>query len=131
MLCREKLQERLAKLSGGIAVIKVGGASEVEVSEKKDRVTDALNATKVSHPRLTFKSPVSNSCACMNHPYTSKQAGRCSDSEAFDCRDSASTVFKLTIATLIGCACSSIKHVPTWQHSKRRLKSQQDGDELT
>lgn len=49
MLCREKLQERLAKLSGGIAVIKVGGASEVEVSEKKDRVTDALNATKVSH----------------------------------------------------------------------------------
>lgn len=47
-LCREKLQERLAKLSGGIAVIKVGGASEVEVQEKKDRVTDALNATKVS-----------------------------------------------------------------------------------
>lgn len=46
--CREKLQERLAKLSGGIAVIKVGGASEVEVSEKKDRVVDALNATKVS-----------------------------------------------------------------------------------
>lgn len=45
--CREKLQERLAKLSGGIAVIKVGGASEVEVSEKKDRVVDALNATKV------------------------------------------------------------------------------------
>jgi chaperonin GroEL (HSP60 family) len=45
--CREKLQERLAKLSGGIAVIKVGGASEVEVQEKKDRVTDALNATKV------------------------------------------------------------------------------------
>jgi len=44
---REKLQERLAKLSGGIAVIKVGGASEVEVGEKKDRVTDALNATKV------------------------------------------------------------------------------------
>ena len=48
--CREKLQERLAKLSGGVAVIKVGGASEVEVSEKKDRVTDALNATKVRRP---------------------------------------------------------------------------------
>ncbi len=45
---REKLQERLAKLSGGVAVIKVGGASEVEVSEKKDRVTDALNATKAA-----------------------------------------------------------------------------------
>lgn len=56
MLCREKLQERLAKLSGGIAVIKVGGASEVEVSEKKDRVTDALNATKVSPPQLTCKA---------------------------------------------------------------------------
>ena len=49
-VCREKLQERLAKLSGGIAVIKVGGASEVEVGEKKDRVTDALNATKVTNP---------------------------------------------------------------------------------
>ncbi|CAL8468824.1 g8365 [Coccomyxa elongata] len=45
---KEKLQERLAKLSGGIAVIKVGGASEVEVSEKKDRVVDALNATKAA-----------------------------------------------------------------------------------
>lgn len=48
MLCREKLQERLAKLSGGVAVLKVGGASEVEVQEKKDRVTDALNATKAA-----------------------------------------------------------------------------------
>ena len=43
---REKLQERLAKLSGGVAVIKVGGATEVEVKEKKDRVDDALNATR-------------------------------------------------------------------------------------
>lgn len=46
--CREKLQERLAKLSGGVAVLKVGGGSEVEVGEKKDRVTDALNATKAA-----------------------------------------------------------------------------------
>lgn len=45
---QEKLQERLAKLSGGVAVIKVGGASEVEVGEKKDRVTDALNATRAA-----------------------------------------------------------------------------------
>lgn len=45
---REKLQERLAKLQGGVAVIKVGGASEVEVSEKKDRVNDALNATRAA-----------------------------------------------------------------------------------
>mmetsp|Transcript_35096 Transcript_35096/g.99538 ORF Transcript_35096/g.99538 Transcript_35096/m.99538 type:complete len:575 (-) Transcript_35096:368-2092(-) len=45
---REKLQERLAKLSGGVAVLKIGGASEVEVSEKKDRVEDALNATKAA-----------------------------------------------------------------------------------
>mmetsp|Transcript_12009 Transcript_12009/g.13434 ORF Transcript_12009/g.13434 Transcript_12009/m.13434 type:complete len:576 (-) Transcript_12009:177-1904(-) len=45
---KEKLQERLAKLSGGIAVIKVGGASEVEVGEKKDRVVDALNATRAA-----------------------------------------------------------------------------------
>ncbi|MEM5475715.1 chaperonin GroEL [Pacificibacter sp. AS14] len=45
---REKLQERLAKLSGGIAVIKVGGATEVEVKERKDRVDDALNATRAA-----------------------------------------------------------------------------------
>jgi len=45
---KEKLQERLAKLSGGVAVIKVGGASEVEVNEKKDRVIDALNATRAA-----------------------------------------------------------------------------------
>lgn len=45
---KEKCQERLAKLSGGVAVIKIGGASEIEVSEKKDRVTDALNATKAA-----------------------------------------------------------------------------------
>ncbi|XAR48890.1 hypothetical protein NMG60_11031869 [Bertholletia excelsa] len=43
-----KLQERLAKLSGGVAVLKIGGASETEVGEKKDRVTDALNATKAA-----------------------------------------------------------------------------------
>lgn len=45
---REKLQERLAKLSGGVAVIKVGGASEVEVKEKKDRIDDALHATRAA-----------------------------------------------------------------------------------
>lgn len=45
---REKLQERLGKLSSGIAVLKIGGASEVEVGEKKDRVTDALNATRAA-----------------------------------------------------------------------------------
>ncbi|XP_034930573.1 chaperonin CPN60-2, mitochondrial [Populus alba] len=45
---KEKLQERLAKLSGGVAVLKIGGASEAEVSEKKDRVTYALNATKAA-----------------------------------------------------------------------------------
>lgn len=45
---REKLQERLAKLSGGVAIIKVGGATEVEVKEKKDRVDDALAATKAA-----------------------------------------------------------------------------------
>jgi len=45
---QEKIQERLAKLSGGVAVIKVGGASEVEVGEKKDRVDDALNATRAA-----------------------------------------------------------------------------------
>ncbi len=45
---REKLQERLAKLAGGVAVIKVGGATEIEVKERKDRVEDALNATRAA-----------------------------------------------------------------------------------
>jgi len=45
---REKLQERLAKLAGGVAVIKVGGATEIEVKERKDRVDDALNATRAA-----------------------------------------------------------------------------------
>lgn len=46
---REKLQERLGRLTGGVAVIKVGGASEVEVAELKDRIEDALNATKAAY----------------------------------------------------------------------------------
>jgi chaperonin GroEL len=45
---KEKLQERLAKLSGGVAIIRVGGSTEVEVKEKKDRVDDAVNATKAA-----------------------------------------------------------------------------------
>ena len=45
---REKLEERLAKLAGGVAVIRVGGNSEVEVKERKDRVDDAMHATKAA-----------------------------------------------------------------------------------
>jgi chaperonin GroEL len=45
---KEKLLERLAKLSGGVAVIKVGAATEVEMKEKKDRVDDALHATRAA-----------------------------------------------------------------------------------
>src|SRR6185312_14866179 len=45
---KEKLQERLAKLAGGVAVIRVGGSTEVEVKEKKDRVDDAVNATRAA-----------------------------------------------------------------------------------
>src|ERR1700726_1546538 len=45
---REKLQERLAKLAGGVAIIRVGGSTEVEVKERKDRVDDAMHATKAA-----------------------------------------------------------------------------------
>ncbi|MEE8188188.1 MAG: TCP-1/cpn60 chaperonin family protein, partial [Kiloniellales bacterium] len=45
---REKLQERLAKLAGGVAVIRVGGATEIEVKDRKDRVEDAMNATRAA-----------------------------------------------------------------------------------
>nr|KJB42387.1 hypothetical protein B456_007G151700 [Gossypium raimondii] len=57
---KDKLQERLAKLSGGVAVLKIGGASEAEVGEKKDRVTDALNATKAAVVVLHFFMPLRN-----------------------------------------------------------------------
>lgn len=52
---REKLQERLAKLAGGVAVIRVGGATEVEVKERKDRVDDALNATRRRRHRAGWR----------------------------------------------------------------------------
>ena len=83
---REKLQERLAKLAGGVAVIRVGGATEVEVKERKDRVDDAMHATRAAveegilpgggvallraakrsarwHRRTTTRRPASRSCA--------------------------------------------------------------------
>jgi len=55
---REKLQERLAKLAGGVAVIRVGGATEVEVKEKKDRVDDALNAPRPRSRKASFPAAV-------------------------------------------------------------------------
>merc|ERR1712177_66679 len=45
---KEKMQERMARMASGVAVLKIGGSSEVEVNEKKDRVTDALNATRAA-----------------------------------------------------------------------------------
>merc|ERR1719365_552568 len=45
---KEKIQERMARLASGVAVLKIGGSSEIEVNEKKDRVTDALNATRAA-----------------------------------------------------------------------------------
>jgi len=83
---REKLQERLAKLAGGVAVIRVGGATEVEVKERKDRVDDAMHATKaaveegilpgggtallgaVSRPRTTTRPAASRSSARPSRP---------------------------------------------------------------
>jgi chaperonin GroEL len=62
---KEKLQQRLAKLSGGVAVIKVGGVSEVEVGEKKDRYVDALNAT-----RAAVEVWLSFLCSCCFAPLT-------------------------------------------------------------
>src|SRR5439155_1469971 len=53
---REKLQERLAKLAGGVAVIRVGGATEVEVKERKDRVDDAMHATRAAVAEVPKKN---------------------------------------------------------------------------
>jgi chaperonin GroEL (HSP60 family) len=54
---RERLQERLAKLAGGVAVIRVGGATEVEVKERKDRVDDAMHATRADPARWRCCTP--------------------------------------------------------------------------
>ena len=60
----EKLQERLAKLAGGVAVIRVGGATEVEVKERKDRVDDAMHATRAAvEEGVSFPAAASRSCA--------------------------------------------------------------------
>jgi chaperonin GroEL len=60
---REKLQERLAKLAGGVAVIRVGGATEVEVKERKDRVDDALHATLITTEAMVAELPKKESPA--------------------------------------------------------------------
>jgi len=59
---REKLQERLAKLAGGVAVIRVGGATEVEVKERKDRVDDAMHATRAAVEEGILPGVVSLCC---------------------------------------------------------------------
>ncbi len=55
---KEKLQERMAKLAGGVAVIRVGGMTETEVKERKDRVDDALNATRAAVEERVLSSVV-------------------------------------------------------------------------
>jgi chaperonin GroEL len=60
---REKLQERLAKLAGGVAVIRVGGSTEVEVKERKDRVDDALHATRAAVEEASCRAAAWRCCA--------------------------------------------------------------------
>ena len=70
---REKLQERLAKLAGGVAVIKVGAATEVEMKEKKLRIEDALNATRAA----VEEGIVAGGGAAMSTPFLRSEADRC------------------------------------------------------
>jgi chaperonin GroEL (HSP60 family) len=65
---REKLQERLAKLAGGVAIIKVGAATETEMKEKKARVEDALHATRAASRKASFRAAASRCCA--RRPYS-------------------------------------------------------------
>ena len=62
---REKLQERLAKLAGGVAVLYVGAPSEVEMKEKKDRVDDALSATRAAVAEASFLAVAWHICAAL------------------------------------------------------------------
>ena len=68
---KEKLQERLAKLAGGVAVVKVGAATETELKERKLRIEDALNATRAAVEEgihYLFHETISSSCSCnSNH----------------------------------------------------------------
>jgi chaperonin GroEL len=74
---REKLQERLAKLAGGVAVIRVGGSTEVEVKEKKDRVDDAMHATKAAVEEVSFPAAASRCCGQGRGPEAhDRQSGR-------------------------------------------------------
>jgi chaperonin GroEL (HSP60 family) len=74
---REKLQERLAKLAGGVAVIRVGGATETEVKERKDRVDDAMHATRAAVEEGRGCTWRDYSCAAAEAmPLSADQAGR-------------------------------------------------------
>jgi chaperonin GroEL len=73
---REKLQERLAKLAGGVAVIRVGGATEVEVKEKKDRVEDALNATRAAVEEGIVRLAARQEGGRQDQPRQSRRPGR-------------------------------------------------------
>jgi chaperonin GroEL len=79
---REKLQERLAKLVGGVAVIKVGAASEVEMKEKKARVEDALHASRSSAPRRHSRSsrPARQSSSSVSRSSVARSKSRCARS---------------------------------------------------
>jgi chaperonin GroEL len=73
---REKLQERLAKLAGGVAVIRVGGSTEVEVKEKKDRIDDALNATRAAFEEGIVPGGGTLCCALPRSKFSTSRAKR-------------------------------------------------------
>ena len=82
---KEKLQERLAKLAGGVAVIRVGGATEVEVKEKKDRVDDALNATRAAVEEGICRAAGFRCCAPRRRSTPSRATATTSASGSISC----------------------------------------------
>jgi chaperonin GroEL len=67
---REKLQERLAKLTGGVAVVRVGGATEIEVRERKDRVDDAMHAARAAAEEGIVPGGVGSPCSMLQELWT-------------------------------------------------------------
>ncbi|MHC2398298.1 chaperonin GroEL [Bradyrhizobium barranii subsp. barranii] len=94
---REKLQERLAKLAGGVAVIRVGGATEVEVKERKDRVDDAMHATRAAVEKASYRAAGWHFCARLRRlnasrpPTPTKKPASTSYGARFRCRPARSS----------------------------------------
>jgi chaperonin GroEL (HSP60 family) len=121
---REKLQERLAKLAGGVAVIRVGGATEVEVKERKDRVDDAMHATRAAVEEVFFQAVAWHYCAPSRRSGNSRPRATIrrpvSTSSGRRCRRDATSIAGLLMTTEAMVAEKPKKEATYAAHAARR-----------